>query len=314
MDVMKKTKIWIYTKHTDFGEALALYISQQNDPDLQVEFFKYRPTQGGLEEEMQEHAHPLEEGVVLLTDDREYFKELSGKKFYLSPYPTSKPEEIFMYQNRKALLEEVRQKVLPEIVREMKEGQTEVYCVFSLENGEAATEYALSIMRTMRKQGKKILYVPMTPYPLREELWEKSEVLTIPDLVMEGNPHLQSEVVQDGEIFRLRPALHHKDYLDLKKEEVIRFMKNLHGQTFVDLVVVEVGVVFEYSLDVLKQGDVVIAPLKESWLNQMKKEEFERQCARLDDGDLTIRWESESLPAITTREEYRRVFEDSKKG
>ena len=219
-----------------------------------------------------------------------------------------------MYQNRKALLEEVRQKVLPEIVREMKEGQTEVYCVFSLENGEAATEYALSIMRTMRKQGKKILYVPMTPYPLREELWEKSEVLTIPDLVMEGNPHLQSEVVQDGEIFRLRPALHHKDYLDLKKEEVIRFMKNLHGQTFVDLVVVEVGVVFEYSLDVLKQGDVVIAPLKESWLNQMKKEEFERQCARLDDGDLTIRWESESLPAITTREEYRRVFEDSKKG
>lgn len=273
---MGRIRIRICMKNSEYGMKLARYMSGRHNADIEVELLTDWKDKTEFERE-----------DVVLSDDGEYLDRLSCRSIRMVRTPEEQGERcIFMYQKRELLYEELLKKMGIGQKQEYREGDKQIVAVFSPEGGDDKTVLALTYASGL-SQGHAVLYVNFCGFPaLFEGAFErgdKEEYPGITELMLKENTQSFVECLKQaayplGNIHVVKPVDHYKDLLDFSIDDLRRFMKNLRDQTVYDKVVLEVGQIFEYTLDLLEFADEILIPKEEGILAAVRRSVLQRYC------------------------------------
>jgi len=164
-------------------------------------------------------------------------------------------------------------------------GKNGVYCVFSPE-GMGSTLISVMLSQYLGNYGK-CLYVSLSGFPLfyEEELKvepnfsERGLGELLFSVEQEGFVELEQEIRQRfGNGYFISPMAHFKDTLDCRVSEWQLFLKRLQEECGYNSVVVEMGQIFEHTLDFLEQGDRVFILQGQGICGRIRSAVFRRYC------------------------------------
>lgn len=275
---MSRIKLYIYSEKESFGKRLARYVSGQQHPGMEVELLT----------EIKETA-VFQTDAYMVSDSEKLLKMAGCETIRLVKEPAAAGErEIFMYQNREDIYQQLLQKTgqKRQSGRKGSDGTTRIVCVFS--PGEN-TAFALHTAAGEAKRGS-VLYVSFcgVPLPIREksdgslsEACPGVSELMLCEEAQHFEERLSGLAYPYGTISVLAPAAHFRDLFDFAPEEVVRFTRHLKQQSLFDTVVIETGHLYEFTFSLLAEADEIVAPQESGFLADAKrrvlKEYFQRE-------------------------------------
>lgn len=277
---MERIKLYIHIKENGYGEKLMRFVAGQQNPYIEVELLT----------EMKEKTK-FERNEFLVSDDPEV---LQGSGCNTVQIVKSLDEEagnnIFMYQNREKIYEKLLEAAgAAEWKRkEKRNAETKVICVFSPGGGDERTALALYKARKSAEQAK-VLYISLCEFPVfaGESFGERSDVSKagLSELISCAGSStfeekLKELVFQKGHIWMVAPAENYKDLLDYPVQEMMQFMQKMKEQKAFNIVIFEIGRLFEYTLEFLAEADEVFVPEETTFFAGIRRALFKQYCIR----------------------------------
>lgn len=277
---LERVKIFIHTKEMAYGKKLARFIADQHNSCMDVE----------LMTEIKDKTK-FQKSDYVVSDDRECLERLECNTVQIVKNPDVQEErEIFMYQSRDGIYRKLLRMTGAENRYEEKnisKNEAEIICVFSPEGGDEKTSLALHTALKMSDSGK-VLYASLCGFPvfLGREISDTAKVEKpgLSELVLcAGNrifdEKLEGMVFQAGRISMLAPVEHYRDLLDYSLEDITQFVEGMKKQKMFDVVVLEMGQLFEYTLDLLVCADQVLVPKEPGFFAAVKRHVLQQYCA-----------------------------------
>lgn len=279
---MGQSKIFICMTDLDYGSRLARYLTGRYNSGVEVELLTG----------WRDKADVRDEDIVL-TDDPKISGNPDGQivLFVKTPEEQGK-NKIFMYRSR----EEIHRELLEltgkkeALNRNISPQERGIIVVFSPEGGDEKTVLALKRAGELSRN-KRVLYISLCGFPICfNSLLEKegsgrdkdvSSGLTDLMLRTEGKDFtqgLEDAVFQLGKIWSVTPASHYKDLLDFSLEDIRRFMRGLKAQEMFEVIVLELGQIFEYTLDLMVYADQILIPRESGILAAIRRNVLQRYC------------------------------------
>ncbi len=278
---MGRRKIFICMTDLDYGNRLARYLISQYNSGIEVELL----TGWG------DKADVREEDIVL-SDDPKKLENLKCQTILFVKTPEEKGEnKIFMFRSR----EEIYRDLLE--LTGTKEGykrncppkESGILVVFAPEGGDEKTLLALKRAGELSRNNR-VLYISLCGFPIsfdpswiEESGGDINTLLGISELMLraEGEDfgqELENMVFPLGKIWTITPVSHYKDLLDFSLEDICKFMRGLKAQSMFEAVVLELGQIFEYTLDLMTYADQILIPKGTGILAAVRRNVLQRYC------------------------------------
>lgn len=301
---MKDVILLLYLKDVEYGKRLLRFLVQKKNPRLHPELVTARS-------KIENRVGMESEELVVLTDCSGISEDGKRMVITLSNKQDRERREIFQYQKAEGIYQELLWllKLKPEKVQPSKKAETVaggVYCVFSPE-GMGRTALSVMLAQYMGQRGK-CLYLQMSGFPS----YYGGELKEEPDFAAKGVGELlfmleredfaerEKEMCRTfGEAKMLPPMVHFKDLLDCRPGDWERFLRRLREECGYDSIVVELGQLYEFLLDLMERGDRVLFIQQQGILGRIHRMVFHRYCQMEDKGGLlsktryvTVPWET----------------------
>lgn len=275
----------LYLRDEEYGKRLLRFLLHKKNPGIHPELV----TAGSsMEFRVGTELHPS----VVLTDDPGLYEDGKHNTILLSGQQDRTQKKIFQYQKAEGIYQELLWQLrldpaVPAVseTAEMTEKKDMVYAVFSPESGEG-TDLAVTLAQYMAERGK-CLYLQMSGLPVY--FGEKLE--TEPDFGVKGMGELLFLLGQEdfpeqvqrcchrfGRAEMLPPVSHFKDLLDCRPEDWECFLHRLQKDCGFDSIVVEMGLVHEFFLDIMEKADQVFFLQPPGYLGRIRRAVFQRYC------------------------------------
>ena len=207
---------------------------------------------------------------------------------YLCNEQKREKNRIFQYQKAEKIYQELATILSLEerdLTEEREDTKKGVYCVFSPEGTESMM-FSVMLSQYLGKKGR-CLYISLSGFPVfyEEQLKETpnfsrrglSELLFSTD--QKNFIQLEQEIRQPfGNGYFVSPMSHFKDILDCEPKEWQWLLEQLRNACGYDSVVVEMGQIFEHTLDFLEQGDEVFVIREQGICGRIRNAVFRRYC------------------------------------
>lgn len=337
---MEDVTLLLYLKDAEYGKRLLRFLVQKKNPGLHPELVTAKS-------KIEFRTGTESSKLVVLTDDTAIYGDGKRKVINLSNNQNREPGKIFQFQKAENIYQELlwqlklesERKSFPERKEEILE--KEILVIFSPDSA-GATELAVMVSQYMAQRGK-CLYLQLSGYPVYfgEEL--RNEIYDAPKgigelLFMLDQEDFAGRVKQlnrrFGKADMLPPLAHYKDLLDCRPQEWEHFLKRLKTECGYDSIIVEMGQIYEYFLDLMELADKVLFLQPEGMIGSVQRAVFQRYCrieqkeellARtkyiLQPGDFALarkEWGNMSLEELADNgqkmECVRRVLEGGEKG
>lgn len=279
-DWLERIKLYIHIKENGYGEKLMRFIAGQQNPYIEVELL----TKLG---EKREFRH----SDFVISDDCESMEGLGCNTIEIAKSPDAEMEnKLFMYQSR----EKIYQKLLGltgagEWKREeRKSADTRIICVFSPGGGDQGTSLAFHKAMEYAESGKA-LYISLCEFPIyageNTDATVGAERPGLSELILCAESSAFHEKLGElafpaGAVWMVAPAGHYKDLLDYPPPEMMQFAKRMREQKLFDVIIFEIGELFEYTLEFLADADEVIVPEKTGIFAEIRKNRFQKYCVQ----------------------------------
>lgn len=276
---MERTKLYIYSGNTRYGEKLSRFISGRHNPDFDVELLT----------ELKDKIE-LEQDACVVTDDEDACKQVQCRVIRLVKVPEAAGEhDIFMYQGGDQIYRQIL-RITGQSVSESQDGLSlpKVVCIFSPGESDEKTVFALRAALDRVERGTA-LYMSFCGFPVffGEEMDDEPRIRRegISELMLCGDPEIFQEKLSElvfplGRLMALAPAGHFRDLLDFTAEEVRKFMMHLRQQTLFDAVVIETGQLTEAIFSLLSEADAVFVPEEPGAFGEIRRQVLRDYCAR----------------------------------
>lgn len=230
------------------------------------------------------------EKIVVVTDYEDVKEDGKRQVIYLSNEKDAKKKKIFQYQKAEGIYRELLALLRLKENTGEQEGKSEadargMYCVFST-NGTEGTALSVMLAQYLGNHGK-CLYLSLAGFPV----FYSQEISPEPELPKKGlgellfllNQEMFEEKQEElkmsfGSAYMLAPMAHYKDLLDCSLQEWKTFFGRIFSECGYDSVVVEMGQLFEYTLDLLEMGDRIFVIREKGICGRVKSAVFRRYC------------------------------------
>lgn len=278
---MGQRKIFICMTDLDYGNRLARYLTSQYNSGIEVELLTGWRDKTDVGEE-----------DIALSDDPKILEDLRCRTVLFVKTPEEKGKnKIFMFRSREEIYSDLLE------LTGMKEGykgnsppkESGIIVVFSPEGGDGKTLLALKRAGEL-SHNKRVLYISLCGFPVFfDSSWKEgsggdiNSSLGISELMLraegeEFTQELESMAFPLGKIWTITPISHYKDLLDFSLDDIRRFMKGLKEQSTYETVVLELGQIFEYSLDLMTYADQILIPKESGILAAIRRNVLQRYC------------------------------------
>ncbi len=302
---MGKSSIFICLTDLDYGSRLARYINSQCTCSMEAEILT----------EWSDKTDVGNEDIVL-SDDPEILKDLQCQAALLVQTPEEQGKnKIFMFRSR----EEIYNDLLD--LTGTKKGQAgippnerRIIAVFSPEGGDGKTLLALTRAGELSCK-KKVLYISLCGFPVffdpswTEENGGRDVSFSpgIAELMLRAEDESFGQELENmafplGKIWSVRPVSHYKDLLDFSPEDISKFMKGLKRQSVFETVVLELGQIFEYTLDLITYADQILIPKETGILAAIRRNVLQRYCEMEGKAELWERMIFQEIDLFIPRE------------
>lgn len=271
---MKIVKIVLYTQNKAYGRRLFHYF--EGKKNRHFKFFLATGQEGLMK--------ILEEKVdgVLIDEDLQSEFTLLPNPVWLTNEEKEGDNKIYMYQSAGKIYTRIQEIFLKETVCD-KQSMT---CVFSPEGSKDKTEFALSICRERLERGP-VIYLSLSGFPVLfgETLVERPElselgmshfIFTMSEKDFK-NQLAQCSFIYEG-IQVIAPFWHYKDLLDIDFSDLQHFFELLAKARPEASLVVEMGQIFEYTLEVLELADEILIPMSDGIFDQIRLNVLRGYC------------------------------------
>lgn len=281
---MKSVILLLYLKDVEYGKRLLRFLTGKKNPRLHPELVTAK-------ERIKMRVGTELDELVVLTDCVDMKEDEKRKVIYLSNEQDKRTNKIFQFQKAESIYRELlallqleeENVAMQEDVRE--EAGKGVYCVFSPE-GTGSTALAVMLAQYLGGQGK-CLYLSLSGFPM----FFSQELTPEPDFKEKGLGELLFHLNQEdffqkqeewkkpfGKAYMLAPMPHFKDLLDCSLQEWEQFLELILSKCGYDSVVVEMGQLFEYTLDLLERGDRIFIVKTPGICGRIQNAVFRRYC------------------------------------
>lgn len=272
----------LYLRDADYGKRLLRFLAGKKNPRLHPELVTAR---NGLEYREEKE----QEELVVLTDCAEVKETEKRKVLYLANRQERERKQIFQYQKAENIYREILWQL--NIQHREKESGPEspdrgIYGVLA-PGGCGATVFSVMLAQYLGIRGN-CLYLGMNGFPVYfgERAGEE------PDLGSQGISELLFSLEKAdfseqekrlkrpfGKAWMLPPLSHYKDLLDCGPRDWETFLKRLLEEGGYDSIVVEMGQLYEFSLDLFELSDRTFLLVDESLFGGIRSAVFNRYCA-----------------------------------
>ncbi len=261
---MEDVTLLLYLKDVEYGKRLLRFLVKKKNPGLHPELVT-------AEKGMKFRSGTRTGGLVVLTDDPAVHGDEKRKVINLSNVSDREQGKIFQYQRAEKIYQEILwqcrlelEKGPAETRKEGAEGWEKIFVVFS-PNAADATEFSVMLSQYLAQRGR-CLYLQLSGLPVYSgaELETASSISGgMGDLIFMLEQEDFAERAREicltfGRAEMLPPLAHFKDLLDCRPEDWERFLERLQGECGYDSIVVEMGQVFEYFLDLMEPADRIL--------------------------------------------------------
>ncbi len=279
---MGQRKIFIYMTDLDYGSRLARYLTSQYKSGIEVELLT-----GGRDK-----ADVREEDIAL-SDDPKKLENLKCQTVLFVKTPEEKGKnKIFKFRSREEIYSDLLE------LTGTKEGykgnsppkESGIIVVFAPEGGDEKTLLALKKAGEL-SHNNRVLYISLCGFPVFfDPSWKDgggqrdtkfSPGITELMLRAEGEDfthELENMAFPLGKIWTITPVSHYKDLLDFALEDICKFMRGLKAQSMFETVVLELGQIFEYTLDLMTYADQILIPKEKGVLAAVRRNVLQRYC------------------------------------
>lgn len=285
----------LYLKDVEYGKRLLHFLIQKKNPWIHPEIVTAKS-------KMELRTVAASEEVMVLTDDPEIYEDEKDNVILLSGKQDRRLKKIFQYQKAEGIYKELlwQLKLEPERIQpphgkdtDLQEG---VFAVFS-PDASGATALSVLLAQYMAQKGD-CLYLQMSGFPVyfSEQLTEE------PDFAAGGMGDLLFLLEQEdfarrtqelakkfGRAYMLPPLAHFKDLLDCRPQDWERFLQRLREDCGFGIIIVEMGPIYEYFLDILEKADHVVFLHPEGLVGQVQKAVFRKYCETEHKSELASR-------------------------
>ncbi len=287
--MLNKEKIYIYTKNKNFGERLARFVAVQHNSHVPIEFLT----------EITD-SRKFQRNDILVCDEGAVPMETGCRKVqFVCRRGKQKDDEIFIYQSREALYRQLLGLAgTGGCVAEVCEPKT--ICVFS-PGGSGLAAIRLAIERAA---AQNVLYVNLCEFPVIDfkecDPGVKHGGPGVSELFLcteqeEFQARLEQLSVPAGPVHMVLPVEHYKDLLDISPDEAVRFMEHVRRQTQFGAVILEIGQMFEYTLELMAAAERIVISDETGFLAEGRRKTFQRYCRR--EGKEVVWERAEFIPA-----------------
>lgn len=279
---MGQRKIFICMTDLDYGSRLARYLTSQYNSGIEVELLTGRKDKADVGD-----------GDIALSDDPKILEDLQCQTVLFVKTPEEKGKnKIFMFCSREEIYNELVKLTGTREGNNRNRPQKEsgIIVVFSPEGGDEKTLLALKRAGELSRN-KRVLYLSLCGFPVFfDPSWKDesggrdinfSPGITELMLRAEGEDftqELENMAFQLGKIWSIAPVSHYKDLLDFSRDDICRFMKGLKEQSMFEAVVLELGQIFEYTLDLMTYADQILIPRESGVLAAIRRNVLQRYC------------------------------------
>lgn len=315
----------LYLRDVEYGKRLLRFLLQKKNPRLHPELVTAKS-------KMEFRVGTDSEKFVVLTDDPEICEDGKRNVIFLSSQQNRVQKKIFQYQKAegiyKELLWQLRLETADPSLPEEKEVTGErniVYAVFSPETAEG-TGMAVVLTQYMAEKGK-CLYLQMSGLPV----YFDGELNPEPDFSAKGMGELLFLLEQEdfaeqvkkysrrfGKADMLPPMTHFKDLLDCRPKDWEQFLRRLKEDCGYDIIVVEMGQIYEFFLDIMEKADQILFLQPPGCLGRIRRAVFQRYCQIEGKDELLSRTKyirhTEELSLVTEKWEHLDLAELAEDG
>ncbi|MCI8365509.1 MAG: hypothetical protein HFG34_11270 [Eubacterium sp.] len=279
---MGQRKIFICMTDLNYGSRLARYLTSQYNSGIEVELLTGRKDKADVGD-----------GDIALSDDPKILEDLQCQTVLFVKTPEEKGKnKIFMFCSREEIYNELVKLTGTREGNNRNRSQKEsgIIVVFSPEGGDEKTLLALKRAGELSRN-KRVLYLSLCGFPVFfDPSWKDesggrdinfSPGITELMLRAEGEDftqELENMAFQLGKIWSIAPVSHYKDLLDFSRDDICRFMKGLKEQSMFEAVVLELGQIFEYTLDLMTYADQILIPRESGVLAAIRRNVLQRYC------------------------------------
>lgn len=309
---MESIVLLLHFRETEYGRRMLRFLATKKNPFLYPELVTDK-------ERLLTRVGTDTQKIVVLTDREEIKEDGKRKVIYLSERKETKSNSIWQYQKADSIYTQIME--LLDIQEEKKETEKGVYGVFSPGGREGAV-LAIALAQYFGKKGN-CLYMSLSGFPLIfNGKWESEPTFfknNLGTLLFALNQEdflllLQENKIEFGTCSMLAPMRHYKDLLDCSLEDFETLFRRIHEEGNFDYVVVEIGQLFEYTLDILQlckrafvmkeQG--ISGELDEAVFHEYcrleKKDNLREQVTFVTLPDSLKHWDRESLELMQRQE------------
>lgn len=301
---MSRIRVFMCTKNQKYSERIVRYATARTHPDIQFQLLT----------EIRDQTE-FRENDVVVSDDYKKLNQLECHRILMVRQREEENEEqIFMYQDRESIYQSLMKKI-------GIHGEVEipkVMCVFSPEGGDEKTRLALQYAMEYGKT-KKVLYISLCGFPVffrrevsltPEGIWQGVSELFLCTSQKEFDDRLKEISFSMGRIDMVSPVEYYKDLLDFSRKEVNQFTQYVKQQELYDVVIVEMGQLFEYSFDLMCCAQRVLVPKEPGFLAEVRRHVFREYCRREGKEEILDRMElvPVSFPQLENLDEVNRIF------
>ncbi len=308
---MQNSRLFIYTKNSDFGKRLAEYIANRPELLFCVERLTDITEKTGIEE-----------GDYLITDaEEEEILPACHKIMLVKARPgamlrsgrnNGQTEEtsVFMYQSGSQMVKELLAATgtvndsggEKEVMAAKKEHK--LIGFFAPDGGGGRTVSALRRAAELAVK-EAVLYLSFCEFPVlfQEELSEEPEWKRagLSELMLCRGEEIFEEKLEElsflaGRIYVLAPVRHYRDLLDFSPGDIKEFLASLRKQTRFPKVVIELGELFEYTMDLLAEMDEAVVLEGDGTLSRIRRHVLRRYCLMEGQEELWQRVQFRKLP------------------
>lgn len=281
---MKNIALLLYLKDVEYGKRFLRFLAGKKNPYLHPELVT-------AADRIKMRVGTESEELVVLTDDEDVKEDEKRKVIYLSNEYDTDRKKIFQYQKAEGMYSELlgmlqlQEKGDKPYGEKRQQGRKGLYCVFS-PDGISSTLLSVMLAQYLGNSGK-CLYLSLSGFPVfysqeitaEPEFQEKGlgELLFL--LNQEDFSERQEELKMPfGSACMLAPVSHYKDLLDCSLEEWKTFFQRMFQECGYDNIVVEMGQLFEYTLDLLELGDRVFVVKEKGICGRIRNAVFQKYC------------------------------------
>lgn len=256
---MRDVILLLYLHDEKYGKRLLRYLAGKKNPVLYPELVTVR-------ERIEKRTASEAEELVVLTDDAGIREDSKRKVIYLSREMGKGKRKIYRYQKASGIYQdlmellELKPMAKAPCLPEKRETQQGIFCLLDPEGGGSAA-LAVFLSQYLGKRGK-CLYLNLTGFPLYygETLQENPDFHTkgLAELLFCMNRRELKEEIKKlvkpfGCADMIPPFPHFKDLLDCGAKEWNGLLPRIRAECGYDNIVLEVGQLFEYTLDIMDQ-------------------------------------------------------------